>query len=95
VSEMIAAAPRTLTDARNAAPTTRELVTARSDANECETVTCGEFRQRPPPPGNLQPKQHGHSGADVGHVQRRGKARRVRGKRWEWGAANNRSATRR
>ena len=43
---MIAAAPRTLTDALNAAPATREFITAWNDEDDCETVTFGEFRRR-------------------------------------------------
>ncbi len=46
LTEMIAAAPQTLTDALNAAPAAREFVTFWSDEDTFETVTFGDFRRR-------------------------------------------------
>ncbi|HEX8812524.1 MAG TPA: AMP-binding protein, partial [Terracidiphilus sp.] len=56
-------APRTLTDALNAAPATREFVTVWSDEDECESVTFGEFRRR----ARVQAALLRERGAGVGH----------------------------
>ena len=59
---MIAAAPRTLTDALNAAPATRDFITAWNDADDLETVSFGEFRRR----ARMQAAMLGRHGAAAG-----------------------------